>query len=121
MKVLQESPAGEGVEHEFTVAVASTFTAEPVEAAISFWLGELQLEGAVKFAPYNQVFQQLLDPGSLLSRNRHGINIILLRVEDWLRFERGAGNDLDARGRLGATPVTWSRPCLAQQPPPPLH
>jgi FkbH-like protein len=29
------------------------------------------------------VFQQLLDPSSLLATNQHGINIVLLRLEDW--------------------------------------
>src|SRR5262249_12110058 len=44
----------------------------------------LELPAAIEFAPYNQVFQQLLDPRSLLSRNRRGLNIVLLRLEDWL-------------------------------------
>jgi len=39
----------------------------------------------VVFAPYNQVFQQLLDPSGLFAVNRNGINIVLVRIEDWQR------------------------------------
>ena len=34
------------------------------------------------FAPFNQVLQQLLDPGSLLAGDRSGLNVILLRPGD---------------------------------------
>ena len=68
-----------------TIALAATFTAEPVEASIAFWMERLGLASRILFAPYNQVFQQLLDPSSLLSINRNGINVILVRFEDWHR------------------------------------
>jgi len=64
------------------VAVSATFTAEAVEDSLSFWMRELRLDLPVRFAPYHQVFQQLLDPGSLLATNQ-GVNVILLRWEDW--------------------------------------
>jgi FkbH-like protein len=72
-----------------TIAVTATFTAEPVADSISFWMDELGLASELSFAPYNQVFQQLLDPSSLLNQNRHGVNVILLRFEDWVRYEQG--------------------------------
>ena len=46
----------------------------------------------VEFAPYNQVFQQLLDPSSLLSTNKSGLNAVLLRLEDLGKFSNGAGS-----------------------------
>ncbi|WP_017717584.1 HAD-IIIC family phosphatase [Kamptonema formosum] len=73
-----------------TVAIAATFTAEPVEESLSFWLSELDIPCKIEFAPYSQVFQQLLDPSSLLSHNQNGINAILLRMEDWERHEERA-------------------------------
>src|SRR5437870_4139075 len=76
------------------IAIAATFTAEPVEEALEFWMDELGRSGSIAFAPYNQVFQELLDPGSLLSRNREGINVLLVRLEDWERF--GAGSSSQA-------------------------
>lgn len=66
------------------VAVAATFTAEPVGAVLEFWFGELGLEHRVRFAPYHQVFQQLLDPGSLVCANRGGASVVLVRLADWL-------------------------------------
>src|SRR6478752_1214219 len=82
-----------------TLAVAATFTAEPLQDALGFWMRELGQDAIIEFAPYNQVFQELLDPASLLSRNQSGVNIVLLRVEDWLRFDRddGTGQEIEAR------------------------
>jgi FkbH-like protein/FkbM family methyltransferase len=75
---------------ETQVCVASTFTAEPLEDSLRFW-GE-QFGRAIRpdFAPYNQVFQQLLDPASALRRNRDGINAIVLGLEDWLHEDRSS-------------------------------
>lgn len=66
-----------------TIAIAATFTAEPVEESLAFFLRGLELPHDIEFAPYNQVFQQLLDPRSLLGANREGVNVILARLEDW--------------------------------------
>src|SRR4029077_17701774 len=68
------------------IAISATFTCEAIEPTLAFWLGELKLDYQVRFAPYNQVFQQLLDPASLLRSNRSGINVVLVRFEDWARF-----------------------------------
>ncbi len=68
---------------ERTIAITATFTAEPLERPLTFWLEELQIPARITFAPYNQVFQQLVDPSSLLGTNRTGVNIILVGFEDW--------------------------------------
>jgi len=65
-----------------TVSIAATFTAEPVEAALRFWMEELRVPAKISFAPYSQVFQQLVDPSSLLSGNRNGVNVLLVRLAD---------------------------------------
>jgi FkbH-like protein len=72
-----------------TLSIAATFTAEPVEESLAFWMQKLDLPAQVVFAPYNQVFQQLLDPASLLSQNETGVNVVLVRFEDWQRFQDG--------------------------------
>ena len=72
------------------IAIAATFTAEPLADSLSFWSEKLGWNADLAFAPYNQVFQQLLDPTSLLSTNSEGINVILVRPEDWLRFDKGS-------------------------------
>ena len=65
-----------------TIAITSTFTAEPLEPVLKYWLKELELPAVASFAPYQQVFQQLLDPTSLLAQNQRGANVILLRLQD---------------------------------------
>ncbi|HVO61623.1 MAG TPA: amino acid adenylation domain-containing protein [Terriglobales bacterium] len=69
------------------IAIAATFTAEPLQDALAFWAGKLQWHADIAFASYNQVFQELLDPASLLSRNKSGFNLILVRPEDWQERE----------------------------------
>ncbi|HTL18898.1 MAG TPA: HAD-IIIC family phosphatase, partial [Patescibacteria group bacterium] len=65
------------------ILITATFTAEPVQDSLQFWVRRLELPAGLNFAPYNQVFQQLLDPSSLLVRNSRGLNILLARLEDW--------------------------------------
>jgi FkbH-like protein len=72
--------------HRPILAISATFTPEALEPSLAYWLAELKLDHQVRFAPYNQVFQQLLDPTSLLGGNRNGINVVLVRFEDWARF-----------------------------------
>ena len=66
-----------------TIVAAATFTAEPIADAVRFWAAELDLPIDIRFAGYNQVFQELLDPSSLMSRNSSGLNVVALRLEDW--------------------------------------
>lgn len=73
-------------DQQMHLAIAATFTAEPITDPLSFWMQELAMPATIAVAPYNQIFQQLLAPSSLLSSNRHGVNIICLRVADWCRF-----------------------------------
>lgn len=68
---------------QLCIAVGATFTVEPLEQPLAFWLQKLQIPSAIEFAPYNQIFQQLLDPSSIFSNNQSGINVILVRLEDW--------------------------------------
>jgi FkbH-like protein len=75
------------VASELTLVVSATYTAEPIEGSLLFWLQELGYQGRVEFAPYNQVLQQLLDPLSEFGRNQGGLNLLLVRPEDWVRFK----------------------------------
>jgi FkbH-like protein len=66
-----------------TLAISATFTAEPLLDPLAFCLREAGLNFEPRFAPINQVFQQLLDPASLLAANSGGVNVLLIRLEDW--------------------------------------
>jgi FkbH-like protein len=77
---------------EQTIAISATFTAEPISESLAFWLQKLNLPARVAFAPYNQPLQQLLDPVSLFSTNRSGINVLLVCLEHWM----GRGSETTA-------------------------
>lgn len=66
--------------------VAATFTAEPIEESLRHLLSRLGGEPEVKFARYNQVFQELLNPQSELSSAGSGFGVLLVRIEDWFRY-----------------------------------
>jgi FkbH-like protein len=83
------------------VVIAATFTAEPVQNTLEFWMSELNLSAAVEFAPYDQVLQQLLDPVSLLARNRNGANVTLVRLEDWVRSRPDSAGQEDLVEYMG--------------------
>jgi FkbH-like protein len=67
------------------LVIAATFTTEPLLPVIEFWTKSLGWSVDSELAPYNQVYQQLLNPQSALSSNRNGLNVILFRFGDWLR------------------------------------
>ncbi|HLH28172.1 MAG TPA: hypothetical protein VKW77_04615, partial [Acidimicrobiales bacterium] len=67
------------------VAIAATFTAEPLLPGLGLVLREAGLPFDVAFAPYHQVFQELLSAGGLLGANPGGVNVVLLRLEDFVR------------------------------------
>ncbi len=92
------------------LAVSATFTAEPVGQTLAFWMEELGLPYQVRFAPYHQVFQQLLDQHSLLASNRSGINVVLVRLEDWGQDLEQNAHDLVAH--LEAAARTFAAPLI---------
>mgnify|MGYP003339848178 CR=1 FL=1 len=77
-------------------ALAATFTCESIEESFRFSLKQLGLAPRVDFAPYNQVLQQFLSPSSVFAANHEarGLNIALIRIEDWARVALGASGPL---------------------------
>ncbi|MGK7932257.1 MAG: HAD-IIIC family phosphatase, partial [Microcystaceae cyanobacterium] len=69
-----------------SIVITSTFTIEPIESSLSYWLKKLNLPSEIELTAYNQVFQEILNPDSQLNQNTDGVNLILIRPEDWLRF-----------------------------------
>ena len=82
LAVKRNQPAGRP--QATKLAVSATFTAEPIQEYIEWWLRQFGETITIEFAPYNQVFQELLDPSSLLATNSD-LNLLLVRFEDWLR------------------------------------
>jgi len=71
-----------------SLVVASNFTADPLEDSLKFWAAHFGLQANIEFAPYDQIFQQLLQTESAFRRNSDGVNIILLQLEKWAGAER---------------------------------
>jgi FkbH-like protein len=93
ISALLRAKAQASEEPPLTLTVAATFTAEPVEASLQFWSDELGCSWRLMFSPYNQVFQQLLEAGSDLSRNPNGINVLLVRLADLIASGDSDGLD----------------------------
>jgi FkbH-like protein/FkbM family methyltransferase len=74
-----EARAAEGLRF----VIASNFTAEPVEEVLRFWADGFGMPAQVDFAPYDQIFQQLLDRNSAFHDNPHGFDVVLLALERW--------------------------------------
>ncbi|GCE15722.1 type I polyketide synthase [Tengunoibacter tsumagoiensis] len=69
---------------EISLVVSATFTVDPIEPYVKWWGQQFGYRINVQLSDYNQVFQDLLNPSSLLSQNT-GVNLLLIRFEDWLR------------------------------------
>jgi amino acid adenylation domain-containing protein/FkbH-like protein len=84
-------------ERRHTLVVAANFTAEPLADAIGFWGRTLGQAVQLEFTPYNQVLPSLLDPAGRFAANRGGSNLVLLRLEDWVREMRDAAPEAALR------------------------
>lgn len=80
-----------------TLILAGTYTLDPLAEVIEYWIDLLDLDLATCVAPYAQIFQQLLDPASLLRRNQAGANTIVVRWHDLVR----------RRAESSAQAVSW--------------
>ena len=99
-------------DRRLTIAVAATFTAEPVEEALTFWMKELELPARIRFAPFGQVFQTLLDPAGPFATNPAGpagLNVVLMRFDDW---EEPGGRVLELAAALRSAAERFRVPCL---------
>lgn len=87
------------------VAIAATFTADPLLPHIAFWAAQFGHAVEPRLAPYGQVFQELLDPNSLFSRTA-GLRVLLVRLEDWMRdLDRTDEDMLLASATQGAADI----------------
>lgn len=69
----------------FSMAVSSTFESEHLNESVNLWIKKFAMPCDLVFTPYSQVFQQIMFEDSIIRKNQEGINIILLRLEDWIQ------------------------------------
>jgi FkbH-like protein len=89
----------------YRIAIAATFTADPIALPLAFWSGPLSTPLETAFAPFDQVLQSLLDPSSVLRTNGHGLNVVLFRHEDLGESTRRGENLKALAGALAAVPA----------------
>ena len=82
-----ESDSEKSTVNSMPVNVCSSFVIEPVKEYMEYWSNEIDININIDLAPYNQVFQHLMNPGSLLYSDK-GINFLFIRTEDWLRDKK---------------------------------
>lgn len=70
------------VSNSTLLTVSSTFIANPLAPYIRWWGEQFDLNVEIEFSPYGQVFQELLNKDSLLSRRKKGANLLMIRLED---------------------------------------
>lgn len=104
-----------------TLTLSGTYTLDLLADGIEYWIEFLDLDLCARVTPYAQLFQQLLDPASMLRRNQAGANVVLLRWADLCprRSESHAGragwSDLEGRVAELASALTsfgHGVPCL---------
>ncbi|RPI72146.1 MAG: hypothetical protein EHM47_08885, partial [Ignavibacteriales bacterium] len=67
------------------INITGTFTVEPVKPYLEFWFSRFGITPHITFPGYNQALPQLLNPVSEFNLNRDGYNILLIRLEDWIK------------------------------------
>ncbi|MGW1375431.1 HAD-IIIC family phosphatase [Streptomyces sp. NPDC002446] len=101
------------------IALAATFTSDGLRDAVARRLRESGRE--VQAAPYGQLVEPLLDPGSVLLAHA-GVNVVLLRAEDLYRGapEPSAGDRLldELLSVLSAAPTRSAATWLVALTPP---
>ncbi|MGV8124537.1 MAG: alpha/beta fold hydrolase [Candidatus Xenobiia bacterium LiM19] len=105
-----------------SIAVAANFTVEMIEPSLQFLLNKIEYEAEIAFAPYNQIFQELYNPQSLLRSNQNGINVILTGLEEWLHYQKEYSDFSQARESVeknvneliaGISPLSQQKaPCI---------
>ena len=69
----------------YEIFISSSFTIEPIEESMLLWAKKFDLNVEIFFSGYNQVIQDLLNPTSRIHAT-HGLNLLMIRFEDSLRF-----------------------------------
>ncbi len=70
---------------DLNVQICANFTVNSATPGFLFWCEELGLNADIVLSPYNQILQELINPGSGLSSNQNGVSVVYLIVKDWLR------------------------------------
>ncbi|KWZ39932.1 HAD family hydrolase [Burkholderia savannae] len=76
-----------------TLMVSASFTLDAMLGEFDAWLACLPGEHAVRQTGYNRMMQDLLSPDSALNTAEGTVNLLYLRVSDWLREREACWRD----------------------------
>jgi len=74
----QTEPVGKSV----SISITASFTVDPIVPALGCFLAQRGLAPTFALAPFNQIYQSLLDPSSILRHDPGGVTVVLPRIED---------------------------------------
>jgi len=77
------------------IVIAANFTADPIAETLHFWIRRFGWADDIVFAPYNQVFQTLLDPNGAFAANPEAAHVLLLRSDR-------VGSEADLRSAIAS-------------------
>lgn len=112
------------VKQKTQIVVSATFTVDYLLPSLAFVLGSVGIAADLEAAPYHQIYQQLLDTNSESSKNSSGVNVFIVRLEDFFRdFTDSKPNNIDNiveetvaafskfSGRVGVPTIITLLPC----------
>lgn len=68
------------------IFISASFTATSLDKPLKHIAQKMKFDISVKDTGYNQVFQNLCDDNSMFMKNKVGLNVILIRVEDFIPY-----------------------------------
>lgn len=70
-----------------SILITASFTVDLLSTSLDWWMKTFSLPYTTNLSSYNQIFQQLSDSNSELNNNSNNndINLIMIRLHDWLR------------------------------------
>jgi FkbH-like protein len=81
------------------MVISASFVADPLLPPLTSLLSFSGIGLQPELGPYHQIFQTLLAPDSVLTRAEAGVNLVMLRLEDFARDHADLENAMDAARR----------------------
>jgi amino acid adenylation domain-containing protein/FkbH-like protein/FkbM family methyltransferase len=86
IEILEAQPAAKQDENIPSICISGTFSLDNIKNSLTKLSRQLAWDLALICSEYNQVIQTLYDPNSIFYKKHNSYNIILLRIEDCLRY-----------------------------------
>ena len=81
---------------EYKMVVASNFNVQPLENVLKFWNDKFNTNLNIQMDIYDQVFRLLLDKESMFYDEKSAINILVIHMEEWLRYDKTTPNYINS-------------------------